>query len=95
MLSNSAQPRLKTFAAYLVVSLALMLLPSGWTGRARLAAMFPVHAVQGAWLGVLSPAEGWADRLGRLWRDAGEARELQKAECRAAGATRRGIRAPP
>jgi rod shape-determining protein MreC len=55
-----------------------MLLPSGWTGRARLAAMFPVHLLQGEWLAALSPAEGWADRLGRLWRSAGEARELRK-----------------
>jgi rod shape-determining protein MreC len=55
-----------------------MLLPSNWTGRARLAAMSPIHVVQGAWLGVLSPAEGWADRIGVLWRDAGEARELRK-----------------
>ena len=76
--SKSAQPRLRTFAAYLVVSLALVLSPSGWTGRARLAAMFPVHVLQGACLGVLSPVEGWADRIGRLWRSAGEARELQK-----------------
>jgi rod shape-determining protein MreC len=55
-----------------------MLLPSGWTGRARLAAMFPVHVVQGAWLGALSPAEGWAGRLAVLWRDAGEVRQLRK-----------------
>jgi rod shape-determining protein MreC len=76
--SKSEQPRLRTFAAYLVVSLALLLLPSGWTGRARLAAVFPVHLLQGAWLGVLSPAEGWADRIGILWGDAGEVRELRK-----------------
>ena len=75
-------PRLRTFAAYLVVSLALMLLPSRWTGRARLAATFPFQAVQGVWLGVLAPAEGWADRLGRLWRAAGEARELRVQNAR-------------
>ncbi len=75
-------PRLKTFAAYLVVSLALMLLPARWTGRARLAATFPFQVVQGAWLGALSPAEGWADRLSRLWRAAGEARELQVQNAR-------------
>jgi rod shape-determining protein MreC len=77
-LANSAQPRLKTFSAFLVVSLALILLPSGWTGRARLAAVFPVNLVQGAWLGALSPVEDWAGRLGALWRDAGEARVLRK-----------------
>ena len=65
-----------------MVSLVLLLLPSGWTGRARMAAMFPVQAVQGAWLGALAPAEGFADRLGRLWRAAGEARELQAQNAR-------------
>ncbi len=59
-----------------------MLLPSGWTGRARLAATFPVQAVQGAWLGALSPVEGFADRLGRLWRAAGEARDLRTENAR-------------
>jgi len=82
MLANSAQPRLRTFAAYLVVSLALMLLPSGLTGRARLAATFPFQVVQGAWLGALAPAEDWADRIGRLWRSAGEARELRAQNAR-------------
>ncbi len=47
-----------------------------------MAAMFPVQAVQGAWLGALAPAEGFADRLGRLWRAAGEARELQAQNAR-------------
>ena len=59
-----------------------MLLPSGWTGRARLAATFPVQVLQGASLGALSPAEGWADRIGRLWRAAGEVRELQAQNAR-------------
>ena len=59
-----------------------MLLPSGWTGRARLAATFPFQVVQGAWLGVLSPIADWADRIGRLWRSAGEARELRTQNAR-------------
>jgi rod shape-determining protein MreC len=80
--SKSAQPRRRTFAGCLVVSLALLLLPSGWTGRARLAATFPIQVVQGAWLGALSPAEDWADRIGRLWGSAGEARELRRQNAR-------------
>ena len=54
-----------------------MLLPSRWIGRARLAATFPIQVAQGAGLGAFSPAAGWADRVGRLWRSAGEARELR------------------
>jgi rod shape-determining protein MreC len=76
------QPRLRTFAAYLVVSLALMLLPSRWTGRARLAATFPIQAVQGAWLGAFSPIADGVGRIGRLWRSAGEARELRAENAR-------------
>ena len=60
----------------------LLLLPSRWTGRARLAATFPFQVVHGAWLGALSPIAEWADRIGRLWRSAGEARELRTQNAR-------------
>jgi rod shape-determining protein MreC len=65
-----------------VVSLALLLLPSRWAGRARLAATFPVQVVQGAWLGALSPIGDWAGRVASLWRSAGEARELRTENAR-------------
>lgn len=79
---KAAPGLVRTFVAYLILSLILLLSPPGWTGPVRAAALFPVHAAQAAFLGSLSPVERCAHRLADLWRATGEAQELRDENTR-------------
>ena len=68
---------LKTFAAYLLLSILLLLLPAHWTGPVRHAVLLPLTIVQGGLRRALLAAERAGRSLTRSWREDAEFGQLR------------------